>query len=130
MGDYISRQSAIEAVEKCQQYKVSKEDYAVDFAEVKTALMLLPSADVVEADKAQKEIDYWHDKAQSYEQTILKLTLNKADVIEVVRCADCKWHEAINNDDHGWCKMISDLPIGPSVRYDDDYCSFGERADK
>ena len=48
MSDYISRQAAIEAVEKCQQYKVSKEDYAVDFAEVKTELMMLPTADVRE----------------------------------------------------------------------------------
>ena len=54
----------------------------------------VPSVDVVEADKVQKEIDYWHDKAQSYEQTILKLALNKADVVEVVRCKDCKyWDE-------------------------------------
>ena len=93
MSDYISRQAAIEALRKCQQYKVSKEDYAVDFAEVKTELMMLPTADVV----------------------------------EVVRCKDCEHFEAINNDDHGWCKMISDLPCGISVRYDDDYCSYGER---
>ena len=53
-----------------------------------------------------------------------------ADVVEVVRCKDCKHFEAINNDDHGWCKMISDLPCGISVRYDDDYYSFGERADR
>lgn len=44
-----------------------------------------PTVDVVKVEKAQKEIDYWHDKAQSYEQTILKLSLNKADVVEVVR---------------------------------------------
>ena len=50
-----------------------------------------------------------------------------ADVVEVVRCKDCEHFEAINNDDHGWCKMISDLPCGISVRYDDDYCSYGER---
>ena len=36
----------------------------------------MPTADVVEVDKAQKEIDYWHDKAQSYEQTILKLSFS------------------------------------------------------
>ena len=53
-----------------------------------------------------------------------------ADVVEVVMCKGCEHFEAINNDDHGWCKMISDLPCGISVRYDDDYCSFGERADK
>ena len=55
-SDYISRQAAIEAVEKCQQYKVSKEDYAVDFAEVKTELMMLPTADVRENVRATKVI--------------------------------------------------------------------------
>ena len=53
--------------------------------------------------------------------------IQNADVAEVVRCKDCEHFEAINNDDHGWCKMISDLPCGISVRYDDDFCSYGER---
>lgn len=52
-----------------------------------------------------------------------------ADVVEVVRCDQCRHFEAINNDDHGWCKLISDLPCEMSVRYDDDYCSYGERAE-
>ena len=63
--------------------------------------------------------------ADSITQEILRLP--SADVVEVVRCKDCEHFEAINNDDHGWCKMISDLPCGISVRYDDDYCSYGER---
>lgn len=52
-----------------------------------------------------------------------------ADVVEVVRCDQCRHFDAINNDDHGWCKLISDLPIGVSVRYHDDFCSYGERAE-
>lgn len=72
MSDYIKREDAIKALEG---WKISGE----------MILATVPSADVVEVDKAQKEIDYWHDKAQSYEQTILKLSLNKADVVEVVR---------------------------------------------
>ena len=77
MTDYIKREDAIKTLEG---WKISGE----------MILAIVPSADVVEVDKAQKEIDYWHDKAQSYEQTILKLSLNKADVVEVVRCKDCK----------------------------------------
>ena len=45
---------------------------------------------------------------------------------DLVRCEDCKYFDALNNDDHGWCKLISDLPIGVSVRYHDDYCSYAE----
>ena len=55
--------------------------------------------------------------------------MDSADVVEVVRCDQCRHFDAINNDDHGWCKLISDLPIGVSVRYHDDYCSYGERSD-
>ena len=50
--------------------------------------------------------------------------------VGVVRCDQCRYFEAINNDDHGWCKMISDLPNGVSVRYHDDYCSLGERVEE
>lgn len=106
MSDYIKREDAIETLEG---WKISGG----------VILATVPSVDVVEADKAQKEIDYWHDKAQSYEQTILKLALNKADVVEVVRCKDCKHrdtnecpYDTVNYMLGGW-----------------DFCSSGERAD-
>lgn len=83
-----------------------------------------PTADVVEADKAQKEIDYWHDKAQSYEQTILKLSLNRADVVEVVRCKDCKyWQDNNGGYPNQNCRWMKDET--PDA---DDYCSYGEKA--
>ena len=47
-------------------------------------------------------------------------------VRDLISCEDCKYFDALNNDDHGWCKLISDLPIGVSVRYHDDFCSFAE----
>ena len=75
MTDYISRQAAIEALKSEPIGRMIISKYNMD-----GWLEGLPAADVVEADKAQKEIDYWHDKAQSYEQTILKLTINAADV--------------------------------------------------
>lgn len=85
------------------------------------------TADVVEADKAQKEIDYWHDKAQSYEQTILKLSLNKADVVEVVRCKDCRYmteHYDVDGNAPYW--TCSEWDSGTDY---DGFCSYGERAD-
>lgn len=99
MTDYISRQAAIEAVEKCQQYKVSKEDYAVDFAEVKTELMLLPTADVV----------------------------------DVVRCKDCKHGKDAVRGDYKHrlhlidCNRIDDEH--PYIMRSNDFCSWGERAE-
>lgn len=116
MSDYISRQAAIEAL---AGWKISGE----------MILATVPSADVVEADKAQKEIDYWHDKAQSYEQTILKLSLNKADVVEVVRCKDCKHLDKGENDSESWCECVRIFGTYFDVS-EDDFCSYGERADK
>ena len=46
-----------------------------------------------------------------------------ADVVEVVRCADCKWFQPINNGDHGFCGT----PFHGAEVYEDDYCSDGER---
>lgn len=58
MDDLISRQAAIDVLEGCQQYKVSTEDYAVDYAQAKTELMMLPSADVVEVVRC-KDCIHW-----------------------------------------------------------------------
>lgn len=44
-----------------------------------------------------------------------------ADVVEVVRCKDCKWYHGI-----GCAINIVDESDEPK---DNDYCSFGERAD-
>ena len=48
--------------------------------------------------------------------------LPPADVVEVVRCKDCKY----NPKSLGWvtCPMT-----GANTRKDDDYCSYGERED-
>lgn len=50
------------------------------------------------------------------------IRLPKADVVEVVRCADCKWFQPINNGDHGYCGT----PFHGAEVYEDDYCSDGE----
>lgn len=117
MSDYISRQAAIDELAK--KYYDTQNDYIMAVQ----VIGRLPTADVVEADKAQKEIDFWHDIAQSYEQTILKLSLNKADVVEVVRCKDCK--HRVYDKERGWLYCSVYYGLG-SVR-DNNYCSFGER---
>lgn len=43
------------------------------------------------------------------------------DVVEVVRCGDCKYYAPVNNGDHGYCGT----PLGREV-YPEDYCSSGE----
>lgn len=55
-------------------------------------------------------------------------TLPSADVVEVVRCIDCKWYKtnySWNGNEHMICAKEAYEP----VRKADDYCSYGERKD-
>ena len=51
-----------------------------------------------------------------------------ADVVEVVRCKDCKWYSELACGERellgsqGWCNDVMELPL-PS----NGFCSFGER---
>ena len=48
-----------------------------------------------------------------------------ADVVEVVRCKDCKWY-APNNDGF-WYGCAFDTRNGADRPSDNDFCSYGER---
>ena len=49
-----------------------------------------------------------------------------ADVVEVVRCKDCKYYEAHGNGKYGLCKNYK----GKGMRNATDYCSYGERREE
>lgn len=53
---------------------------------------------------------------------------NKSDVVEVVRCKDCKYFtkEMIGDDLECFCKCVSGM-VNPA---DDFYCSYGERREE
>ena len=51
------------------------------------------------------------------------LSIPAADVVEVVRCKDCKYHKDTSIKMYAYC-----CPIGQTV-LKDDYCSYGERRD-
>ncbi len=70
----------------------------------------------IDADKLQRHgnrggVVYWRDIEEQ----------PTADVVEVVRCGDCKYYAPVNNGDHGYCGT----PLGREV-YPEDYCSSGE----
>lgn len=86
-------------------------------------------ARLIDADKLQKSLEekkwviggfyewlsYWIDKAPA------------VDVTEVVRCKDCVWWDA-DEDDPPWgkcCRPLGDSRITDAA--EDDYCSYGER---
>ena len=129
MSRYIDADKAKELLKEYCVDNDSDVQYWYDIMGIDDCIdRIIPTADVVEADKAQKEIDYWHDKAQSYEQTILKLALNNADAVEVVRCQDCKYAEVADKDD-SQDGYICQFHRG-SIWFSGCYCSWGERADK
>ena len=63
---------------------------------------------------------------EKFEAVILKIPT--ADVVEVVRCKDCKWYSELACGERellgsqGWCNEVMARPM-PS----DGFCSFGER---
>ena len=76
------------------------------------------------------------------DQIAFRMMINEipvADVIEVVRCKDCKyqnrvWHEDKRFQDDGYymvsCKRNDDPFVMHTVDgYDNDFCSYGERKD-
>ena len=48
--------------------------------------------------------------------------LDNADVVEVVRCKDCKYKFSVNGHDKKGCPLD-----GVGLMNDDDFCSCGER---
>ena len=95
MNDLISRQDAIDLVEKLETQRL-KGQIELLYAPTIKGLMSLPSAQPT------------------------------ADVVEVVRCKDCRWYKSIfswNGKEHKICVCE---PFEPP-REPDDYCSYGDR---
>lgn len=56
--------------------------------------------------------------------------LPPADVVEIVRCRDCKWwRDDSRMIDLPKDKLIAPCNINERDSYEDDYCSYGERKD-
>ena len=92
MSDYISRQAAIE------DFTAWQKDVAYGCGVEYSGVALLKTAVTV--------IEHYP----------------AADVVEVVRCKDCKWYNK-----SGCAILIVDDTDKPT---DNDFCSYGERADK
>ena len=70
-----------------------------------------------------KEIDYAFHTDTIGKKDVINLIVNLpvADVAEVVRCRDCKYHEDTSVTGFKHCCLI-----GKTVRYND-FCSYGKR---
>ena len=55
--------------------------------------------------------------------------LNSSDVVEVVRCKDCKYLDKGENDSESWCECTAHF--GKYFAVDENgFCSYGKRAEK
>ena len=68
MSDLISRQAAIEALTALEEPAPTARHLSAIY-DCEDAIKALPSAQT-----EQDEVNYWHEKANSYEQTIVKLS--------------------------------------------------------
>ena len=79
-----------------------------------------------ELQETRKERDYWQEKANSYEQTIYKLTDSISKQPEIVRCGECTHYIPILSN-WGKCGVHS----SPTEKYRTcqicDYCSWAEK---
>lgn len=85
----------------------------------------------IDVDKAIEVCDWYEHEYSECEEYIRQIAedirhLPAADVVEVVRCADCKYQDKGQNECESWsmCKYRSWLyfPVN-----DEDFCSNGER---
>ena len=105
MTDYISRQAAI--------------DWTVGFVQ-----QVEKTEDICIVDPAGWGSD---NPVRNYVTEAMTDTIPAADVVEVVRCRDCKYWDGEIRDGFYYfehCSLINE------DRISDDYCSYGERADK
>lgn len=115
MTDYIKREDLLNAL-NAQRIEYN--------AAVNETIIKLPSADVVP--KSIYEQTKWErDFAEKRADDMSKLIRNK-DVVEVVRCKDCRHRIYDESRNMYYCEMYYGMG---SVR-DNNYCNYGERADE
>lgn len=70
---------------------------------------------------------FGEDKCAEYR---LISELPAADVVEVVRCKDCKYYSSImfcgKPTHYGYCCNTHDSVLGNRHRFENDFCSYGE----
>ena len=69
---------------------------------------------------AERNLDYIHI------DTVIDI-IDDSDVVEVVRCKDCKHYQCCGNNAHGLCFDPKRKDGGTHEVYEDDFCSYGER---
>ena len=115
MSEYIKRGDAIKAI---LDLTMSKGRVPVDT--VTHVIKDVPNVDL--PTKIIAKIEFDGDKLQD----IVNNALSRNDIVQVVRCKDCKYAELHKDNNVIFCE-INELS-GRWIKADD-YCSYGERKD-
>ena len=114
MSDYIKREDAIEAI-----LNLTMSEGRVPVDTVTHVIKDVPSVDL--PTKVIATVEFDGDKLQD----IVNNTLSRNDIVQVVRCKDCRYWRS-----DGECIMHSNYAL--NIIYgvnENDYCSYGERKD-
>ena len=95
------------------------------------AVYMIKTAPTIEPEPDDAEANYWHEKANSYEQTLVKLAQSMPIII---RCKDCKHYvlHVLFGRSQGWCERLCnefDKSLARGTE-DDDFCSRAERREE
>lgn len=117
--EYIERG----ALKQKKVYSVERHEYVVPVAEIDW----IPASDVVSRG-VYEQVQWERDMAmQQLEEHGIPFGA-KADVVEVVRCKDCKYYKHFKGLGN-WChrRIRSDIEYHTKTT---DFCSFGERKEQ
>ena len=118
MSDYIERTAVHVAVDRALSKIFGDEDALESIDRVLTAIDDIPSVDL--PTKVIATIEFDGDKLQD----IVNNTLSRNDIVQVVRCKDCKyWHENTQ-----FCGFFSEFNVAHRMPANA-YCCCGERKD-
>lgn len=85
----------------------------------------------IDADKTKKHFGDYFEKvgiARRYAESIVDNAIPTADVVEVVRCKNCKHHEELlNNNDGNVLCWVHGLDV---IVDRNGYCNYGEREEQ
>lgn len=87
---------------------------------------------LIDADELKKKVYMEEDPYGETKMVVLETDVDEAptiDALHVVRCKDCKWWKTIHIRHNVECKVCVKEAYEP-IRYEDDYCSRGERRDE
>lgn len=78
--------------------------------------------------KGEIIVDNWLTEGMTEEELAKEEEKALADIVEVVRCKECKHftEEMIGDDLEGFCKSVSGM-LNPAPDF---YCSYGERREE